>query len=163
MSTPKIVFDLIDGFVDKDGTKHTRVVMSPLTPQIQIELRGDTRITELKRSTLSTNSPNAVERAEAFGELQQYYCILFGKTVESIGGIDRQRLLEERIIFKLSNRDVGVMILNQNGEGGTLVRYERIREMINASPIGETDRIALLKYLDEQLGETPAASAASAT
>jgi hypothetical protein len=160
MSVPKICFELVDGYTDKSGVCHRDVTMSPLTPEIQISLRSDQRIRELRKSALDMNSRNQVERSEAFGELQEYYCVMFGKTVEAIGQLPREQLVAERIHYKLTARDIGVMMMHQNGGGSTLVRLDRVKEIINASALSEADRIALLQYLETELGEAPPASAA---
>lgn len=154
-----ITFDLMDGYEDESGGVHKRVVMRQLTMQDQITIKDlDQNAQKLLSSKYDLDSKNQVERQFALAEFNQYYCIVFGQTVLSIGDIPQDQLRAKAIFHKLTSRDIGIMIAYQNGAGGRLIKVDRVLAILDSIKIADGLRNEIRSQLKQELGEAPAAA-----
>ncbi len=155
----RITFELLDGYEDAGGTVHKDVVMRRLTMQDQITIKDmDTTARKLLSSKYDLESPNPVERQFALAEFNQYYCIVFKQTVLSIGTIEQTTLRADDVFYKLTARDIGIMIAYQNGSGGRLIKIDRVLAILDSVRLSDGLRNEINAELKKELGEAPAAA-----
>ncbi len=156
-----ITFELIDGYLDSAGKLHRLVRMRQLTMADQIAIKADLNAQKLLSSKYSIDSPNQVERMFALTEFNEFYCIVFKQTVLGIGELDQAQLRAADVFTKLSARDIGLMIQYQNGSGGRMIRADRLLQILRELKLSDALRLQIIKAVQEELGEAPAAADAS--
>lgn len=153
-----ITFELLDGYTDPVTKKvHKSVVMHRMTMAEQIKIKSDANVKRLANSQYSLSAPSQAGQLLALSDLYEFYLPIFKQTVDRIGDFGQEEI-RNGILEKLTTRDIGWMIANENGTQGPLISLKAVIRILEEVAVSE-DIINLVKEkVGTELGEPTTAN-----